>query len=334
MTQFEPPPFKSHPLIRGGHLQTIVSVGTRLVTDLNPIEHVVSVSDGDAIVLHEDRPMGWRAGDGSLLLIHGLSGCHGAPYMRRLAQQFTRQGASVFRMDMRGCGAASDLATNLTHAGRSDDLVAALGRIAAETGSGPMAAMGVSLGASQLLRAVGRIGAGLDATPPWFDRLRRIAAIAPPLDLQRCSDNMERWILRPYNYYFIRVLLARTPKRVRQRDDYQQGVLGGRPKTLRELDDRITAPLGGFADAAEYYATSSASHVTRFNPVPTLVLTAADDPIVPIGCFLDDKNQWPDSTRLVVSKTGGHVGFIDRRRRSWMDRVMEAWFSNELARPA
>jgi predicted alpha/beta-fold hydrolase len=190
-----------------------------------------------------------------------------------------------------------------------------------------MRAIGVSLGANQLLRAVGRIGAGIDTTPAWFDRLQRIAAVAPPLDLQRCSDNMERWILRPYNYYFIRALLARAPARVRQRDDFQQSVLAGRPKTLRELDDRITAPLSGFADAAEYYTRSSATSVTLHNPVRTLVLAAADDPIVPIGCFVDDKHQWPDSTSLVVSKTGGHVGFIDRRKRSWMDRVMEAWFS-------
>jgi predicted alpha/beta-fold hydrolase len=57
------------------------------------------------------------------------------------------------------------------------------------------------------------------------------------------------------------------------------------------------------------------------------VLAAADDPIVPIGCFVDDKDQWPASTQLVVTRTGGHVGFIDRNKRSWMDEVVQAWFA-------
>lgn len=326
MTEFQPPPFDPHFLIRGGHLQTIVSIRSSLGTDLKPKRHTVTVSDGDAIVLHEDRPAGWRSGDGSMLLIHGLSGCHAAPYMLRLADQLTRQGICVFRMDMRGCGAGHDIAANLTHAGRSEDILAALSAIAQQTKSGPITAAGVSLGANQLLRAVGRVGAGLDAKPEWFDRLVRIAAVAPPLDLQRCSDNMQRLLLRPYNYYFIRALLLRTPERVKQRTDYQRQVAAGRPKTLRELDDRFTAPLSGFADAVEYYSASSANQFTPHNPVPTLVLAAADDPIVPIGCFVDAKDQWSDSTQLVVAKTGGHVGFIDRQRGSWMDQLLSAWF--------
>jgi hypothetical protein len=161
-------------------------------------------------------------------------------------------------------------------------------------------------------------------------RIDRIAAVSPPIDLQRCSDNLQRWVLRPYNYFFIRALLARVPERVRQREDYQLRVSGSRPKTLRELDDRITAPLSGFADAVEYYRESSANLVSRHNPVSTLVLAAADDPLVPVGCFTDDRSQWPDSTRLVITKTGGHVGFVDRQKRSWMDRLMQAWFASSF----
>lgn len=329
MTEFQPPPFDPHLLFRGGHLQTIVSIRSTLGTDLMPKQHTVAVSDGDAIVLHDDCPPEWREGDESMLLIHGLAGCHAAPYMLRLADQLVRRGVRVFRMDMRGCGAGHALAANLTHAGRSEDILVALDAIAQLTQAGPIAAAGISMGACQLLRAVGRIGAGKDAKPQWFDRLARIAAVAPPVDLQRCSDNMLRWSLRPYNYYFIRGLLARAPARVKQREDYQRELAAGRPKTLRELDDRFTAPLSGFADAVEYYSKSSANQVVRHNQVPTLVLAAADDPIVPIGCFVDDKDQWPASTRLVIAKTGGHVGFVDRRRSSWMDQLLWAWFDQQ-----
>ena len=280
-------------------------------------------------MLHEDCPAGWSDEDRSILLLHGLSGCHSAPYMLRLARRFTSQGVRVYRIDMRGCGAARDLSDNLTHAGRSDDLVQALNFIAARSEGGPLHAVGVSLGASQLLRAVGRIGAGLDSTPAWFTRLERIAAVAPPLDLQRCSDNMNRWVLRPYNYYFIKALLERAPTRIREREAFKRELNCPRPKTLRELDDRFTAPMSGFVDACDYYSKASCHQVTPHNPVPTLVLTAADDPIVPIGCFVDDPKVFSNTTELLITKTGGHVGFIDQEKRSWMDRALDAWFDFE-----
>ena len=199
------------------------------------------------------------------------------------------------------------------------------------TQAGPISAVAVSLGANQLLRAVGRVGKGLDSTPDWFSRLDRLAVVSPPIDLERCSRNMERWRLRPYNYYFIRTLIDRAPPRVKERAEFQQRIQGARPKTLRELDDRITAPLSGFASAEEYYRESSAKRVTAANPVTTLVLAAADDPLIPVGCFLDDKNLWPEQTKLMITPTGGHAGFVDRKKKSWMDRALAAWFTPSSA---
>src|SRR5438034_7727675 len=51
------PPFRPHPLVRGGHLQTLVGtyLPNRLVIDSNP--HRVSLPDGDAIALHDDGPL-------------------------------------------------------------------------------------------------------------------------------------------------------------------------------------------------------------------------------------------------------------------------------------
>ncbi|MGI9443752.1 MAG: YheT family hydrolase [Rubripirellula sp.] len=327
MSEFEPPPFDPHPFFRGGHLQTLAATREVSADLLSPIQHVVSVSDDDSIVLHEDCPAGWVPGERSILLLHGLSGCHAAPYMLRLAERFLKLGSRVFRMDMRGCGAARPLARNLAHAGRSDDVVAALDMIADKSEEGPMLAIGVSLGAGQLLRAVGRIGCGVSVRPAWFERLERIAVVAPPLDLRRCSVNMQRWSLRPYNYYFIRALLGSVPPGVHERAEFQTALLERRPRTLWELDDRITAPLSGFDGAADYYDQASACHVASFNPVPTLVLTAADDPIVPVGCFADNPSLWPQSTRLFITNTGGHMGFLDRRRKCWIDEAVVSWFS-------
>jgi predicted alpha/beta-fold hydrolase len=54
------------------------------------------------------------------------------------------------------------------------------------------------------------------------------------------------------------------------------------PRTLREWDNSITAPECGYRDAADYYHRVSALHVTPRIRVPTLILAAQDDPLVPI----------------------------------------------------
>ena len=327
MNSFDPPPFRPHRLLRGGHLQTLASIGKTVELNLPTVRHEVEVSDGDSVVLHDDQPKAWRSGEPTLMLVHGLTGCHSAPYMLRLARRFFDRGIRVFRMDMRGCGAGIDAASQLTHAGRSADIVAALDAVANETNEGPLWATGISLSANQLLRASGRIGEGRDDRPDWFDRLERIAAVAPPLDLIRCSKNMNRFSRRPYNRYFIHWLLQRVPSQVRLRADFQQAMSGPKPKTLWQLDDRFTAPLSGFKDASHYYTESSAKSAVRHNRVPTLVLASQDDPLVPIPCFTADPGIWPATTQLMITKTGGHVGFIDRRGSSWMDEVLASWFT-------
>ncbi|WP_186775419.1 alpha/beta fold hydrolase [Rubripirellula tenax] len=314
-------------------MQTIATIGEDRSIGLSPTPIRVPVSDGDSIVLHEDLAKGDLAkpvssgGDspGSVLLVHGLTGCHAAPYMTRLADRFARLGMRVYRMDMRGFGAAKDFSTNLAHAGRSDDCLSAISMIADRNPDGPIFAIGVSLGGGQLLRGMGRIGGGIDAEPEWIDRFAGLVAISPPLNLTCCSDNMQRLRLRLYNRYFIRSLLSRIPPGVRAREDFAACIAAPRPRTLRELDDRFTAPLSGFADAAAYYDASSSCHVVDSIGVNTLVLTAADDPIVPVECFINARQAWSPTTQLIVSPSGGHAGFIDRQRRSWMDEVVLGW---------
>lgn len=329
MLNFTPQPFRPHRLFRGGHLQTIAitfqpppmprdSGGATL--------HRVDLPDGDAIVLHDDCPPAWQPGDPSLLLIHGLCGSHAAGYMRRLADRFNRRGVRAFRMDMRGCGAAHAFARRLTHAGRSEDVLAAIQHIAAITGKGPIWAIGVSLGGNQLLKGLGELGAGQVSIGEADSRLTRAAVVSPPIDLIRCSNHMQRLWMRPYNQYFIRALFQRIPPQVRASEAFRQIDLVRRPRTLRELDDRITAPLSNFASAEDYYRRSAATNWVAENRIETLVLAAADDPIVPVACFIEA--DWPQTTHLEIPPGGGHVAFLARgRSRCWMDECLGDWFA-------
>ena len=70
----------------------------------------------------------------------------------------------------------------------------------------------------------------------------------------------------------------------RWRDD----LLDARPRlprglSLREFDHRFTAPHGGFADADDYYRRCSAGPHLKRVAVPTVIVTSADDPFVPVA---------------------------------------------------
>lgn len=332
-----PPAFDPHRWIRGGHLQTLLSLRSPKAPHLRPKLHWVPLDDGDQIALHDDMPPQWKPGDASLMLVHGLCGYRLSPYMIRLADQFTSVGVRVFRLEMRGCGVTADHSRGLTHAGRSDDCLAAITRIAQLTGEGDLATVGISLGGNQLLRAAGRLGAGFDSAPDWAHRWTRLVAVSPPIDLHLCSNNLQRPLLRGYNRYFISNLLRRLPKHIRQSPELMRRCVRPWPKTLRELDDRITAPICGFRDAEDYYAQSSAAPVVSSIAIPSLILTAANDPIVPVDCFVNldlpppskvDLKRHP--VRLLVTPCGGHIGFFARgSERFYMDRVIRWWCESE-----
>ena len=263
-------------------------------------------------------------------MVHGLCGCHAARYMVRVADRLLRHGIRVFRMDMRGCGSASDLCDRVTHAGRSDDCLAAMDFVAGRT-DGPLGLAGFSMGGNQVLRMLGRIGSGTNDVPGWKDRLAAAVAVAPPVDLARCSANMLVGVGRVYSRYFLKQLLAGLPPRIARQSAVQEMLRDRPPRNLWELDDVLTAPLSGFSGADEYYAWSSAMQVAQQIETPTLVLAADDDPIVPVSCFSgSDAVSFSSQVQIHIAESGGHLGYIDRRGDCWMDAAVECFFTRTL----
>jgi len=329
------PPFRPHRWIRGGHLQTVAISFFKTRIDFPATKrHEITLPDGDQIVLHDDTPGDWREGSPSLLIVHGLCGSHQTGYVVRLTHRFLRRGVRVFRLDMRGCGAGFGLAEGLNHAGRSGDLCAALEQIALITHEGPLWIVGSSLGGAQTLKMLGELYRDRPLSEEASEspqrsalqqRLQRVAVVAPPVDLLACSRNMQRFHLRLYNRYFIGQLLGRIPPRVRQSEGWQRIDLARRPRTMFELDHRVTAPLSGFDSALDYYTRCSALEGLSAIGVRTLVLAASDDPIVPIETL--DHAPWSPVTTLERVTGGGHVAFLQRGPQPhWMDQRLEQWF--------
>jgi predicted alpha/beta-fold hydrolase len=205
-------------------------------------------------------------------------------------------------MNLRGSGDGEALCPLPYNAGLDTDLLAALSALA--NLAPRIGVVAFSLGANLALLMLGRRREHL---PP---ALEGVAAICPPLDLSACADALEARGNGLYQHYFMQMLTESYRRRHRARPDlFAEGRERGL-RTVREYDDRITAPFGGYESAAQYYERSSAGPWLASIDRPALVLAAHDDPMIPVPSVAG----WTlsPSVRREILPTGGHVGFVGR----------------------
>jgi predicted alpha/beta-fold hydrolase len=314
------PNFRPLPLLGNPHVQTVL--GALLPGSHCPRprrRHVIQLPDGDALVLHENVPRAWKPGEPAALLLHGLTGSHASPHIRRLAGRFFAEGVRVFRMDMRGAGHGLPLARGSYHSGRSEDVRTALAELARLVPGSPLLLLGVSLGGNVALKLAGELP--IHPVPG----LVRVAAIAPPIDLVRCSELILLPRNRLYERRFTRDLLRDALLRRQHFPDLPPLRLP-EPLNVVLFDEHYTAPRNGFAGADDYYRRASSFPLIPNIPVPTLILTARDDPFIAVEPF--EQLRLPYHVELHVLPHGGHVGFIGCDGAGgvrWAERRLVRW---------
>ena len=87
----------------------------------------------------------------------------------------------------------------------------------------------------------------------------------------------------------------------------------------------MVAPLHGFADVLDYYQQSSAINYLKAIQTNTLLIHALDDPLM-TPSVLPDKNQLSETTDLLITPKGGHVGFLSKTKTGeiefWLQSVV------------
>lgn len=308
--------FIPHPLLANGHLQTLAGLAGTAAPE-QALRRLVALPDGDRLVLHDDRPADWRTGARVALLVHGLCGSHRSGYLRRIAARLNEAGVRTFRIDLRGCGAGVGLARQPYHSGRSADLAAALAALAEWCPGSPATLIAFSLGANIALKLAGECG----DRPPG--RLVRVIAICPPVDLAACVVALRRYPARFYDRFFSATLVQQVRASPTLGEAAARIFADWAPTRLCDFDDAFTAPLSGFGDAATYYRRCSAAPLLADIRVPTVILAAQDDPIVP--CAPLAAAALSPGTTLHLAAHGGHLGFVGPGGRRWMDERIVAW---------
>ena len=306
------------PLFRNPHVETIAGhywprpSGARL----RPVEKKLYRTEPDVQVLVEtDRPTG--APRGEMVLVHGLEGSADAGYMHSLAACGIEAGYAVHRMNLRTCGGTERLARTVYHGGLTTDLLAVVRALAAE-GRAPMWLVGFSLGGNLVAKLAGELAEG--ARP----LVAGVVAASAAIDLEACARRIGQPDDRLYQARFLMLMRARARAVWRSTPADLRGI-----HSVFEMDDRITAPHNGFRSAEHYYQTQSANQFLERIRVPTLFITAQDDPFIPFRIYDHPAFRQNPCLQLLATQYGGHLGFLARRRpRLWLDHAIMEWITD------
>jgi uncharacterized protein len=312
--------FEVHPWLKNPHVMTVVAeYWPRKLSHLpQPTERLFEVEPGTRLL----AKCHWQARPrrhATLVLVHGLEGSSESRYMLGIAGKAFAAGFNVLRVNQRNCGGTENLTSTLYEAGLSRDYRAVLEELIGKDDLPEIFFAAYSMGGNLVVRMAGEFGAHAPR------ELRGVCAVCPSLDLAASSNASDEAKNLLYKWHFLWSFKRRMRRKAKLFPERYHAVGLWRLRTMREWHEAITAPACGYRDAADYYYRASALRVVDQIRVPTLILAAQDDPIIPIASFRDTGIN-PFIT-LVTPAHGGHCGFVSRisgDERFWAEsRVVE-----------
>ena len=299
-------PSEYRPRFTGGHAQTLYAWGRprRFPHLPEPEARYFDVAAGARVLAHcHWQPR--RAEHPTLLLLHGLEGSSLAHYICGISDKAWAKGWNVVRLNQRNCCNTEHLSRGLYHSGLTHDPLFVVRELVEVDAIREIVIAGYSLGGNLTLKLAGELG---DTAPP---ELRAVCAVSPTMDLAVCVEALERRANIAYQFNFVRNLKARMRRKAAAfPHDYSLEPLR-RVWTVRQFDEIYTAPHHGFRNAADYYERASARRVIDRIRVPALILTAEDDPFVPVGPFRAPEVTRNPAVTVAMTRHGGHCAFLE-----------------------
>ncbi|MBS1952260.1 MAG: alpha/beta fold hydrolase [Bacteroidetes bacterium] len=237
-----------------------------------------------------------------VIISHGLEGNSHRAYVTGMANAFFKQGMDVLAWNYRGCSGEMNYSLRFYHSGATDDLQEVIGHCL-RLHYKKIYLVGFSLGGNLTLKYLG------EREPP--QEINRSVVFSVPLDLYTSSIKLAK----PSNWIYSQRFLKSLKKKVIDKAKLMKGLDAQGIhfiKTLKEFDDRYTAPLHGFKNAMEYYEQCSAIRQIKNISIPTLIINAKNDPFLSKECFPEKKIN--STIRFEYPDQGGHVGFSSFNR--------------------
>ncbi len=238
---------------------------------------------------------------GMVVLLHGWEGSAQSNYVLATGARLLSEGWDVFRLNFRDHGATHHLNADLFHSCRIDEVVAAVGAAARAHPAPRLAVVGYSLGGNFALRVALR-------APTAGIPLDYALAVCPVISPSNGLARIERalWIYHAYFMLKWRASLRRKQAAFPDRRYFEPGELRQNMSGLtRSMVEKHT-DYGTLENYLDGY--SIAGDRLAGLQVPATLLTARDDPVIPVSDF--EALRLPAGVELDIAEHGGHCGFL------------------------
>lgn len=323
----DPAKFRPPVLLRSRHVQSVLAssglrklVARRIAAQLESEAEELILNCGSGVRLQGflTRQTATPEARALVVLLHGWEGRVNSSYVLHTGAHLLDAGFDVFRLHFRDHGDTHGLNPELFHSCRIDEVIGGVADLAQRVPHRRLCVAGYSLGGNFALRvALNAPSAGVD--------LAHAVAVCPVISPHAGLLAIESapWF---YQHYFM-LKWGRSLRRKQalypDRFDFSQHELQAGVRRLTEVlverytdFDSLDAYLDGYSIAGDRLAGLR---------VPSSILTASDDPIIPIEDF--HALQLPSVAQLHIADFGGHCGFLQDYR---LTGFSEAWITARL----
>jgi uncharacterized protein len=310
-------------LLRPAGVQTMLASAGLRAWGRNPMlnaarETILTTREGIRLLGYHSRHVRPHS-RGLVILLHGWEGSSKSTYIRTTGRYLYGRGFDIFRLNLRDHGPSHHLNTGIFYAVLLDEVFDAVRQICAAAFPASSFLVGFSLGGNFALR-IARKCAALPIAG-----LKQIVGISPVLDPDKATDRIDnsRFILKYFLKKWRRSLSIKQALYPGQYDF--SGLLA--IDNIREMTERLLARYSPYDSAKAYFEkyTLTDGHL-RDITLPTTIITAADDPIIPVEDFYGLRTS--DATRLIIHPFGGHNGFLESwRLNGWYERFLAGTFA-------
>lgn len=261
---------------------------------LNPV--------GDVRLQGFYSPQVERPARGVVLLLHGWGGSVNSAYILPTGKFLYANGFSVFRLNYRDHGDTHNLNRGLFYAVLLDEVFGAARLVAECEPELPFYLMGFSMGGNFALRIARRCGA--EPIP----NLKHVVSISPVLDPEKTTAAIDQY--PPLRKYFRRKWARSLLKKQACFPDLYDFSAALARESIMEMTDLLLQSYSDYPGSSAYFRKYAVvGDALADLVVPLTIITAEDDPIIPIADFRALKLS--AAAELIVQRHGGHNGFLE-----------------------
>ncbi len=299
MPVITPSTYSSPFLLPGGHLQSIVPA-LRRVDGIQYRRERINTPDDDFL----DLDWAVNGSDKIAILSHGLEGNTQRHYILGMIQALHRRGWDALAWNYRGCSGEPNKKLRSYHSGETADLHTVLCHAIARNQYREIALIGFSLGGNVTLKYLGEQNSNVHPL------VSKAVAFSVPCDLKSGALKLAHISNIIYMKMFLRSLHEKIRAKMKILPEQINDDGFDQIKTFHDFDNRYTAPIHGFKDADDYFAKCSSRQFIPAIRIPTLLVSARNDPFLAEPCFPYEEANVNPNFFFEAPESGGHTGFF------------------------